>query len=163
MSNNGSEVPLASYPVDEPVINLGRSDHNTCHIRLFDRWCSDIHCKLIFEEGKVRARCHKYCTPAQRGLTPRFVGIPCCSRSEWCSYRWLRRYAIHERGLSYHGATYQWFRMAHLQTAFHIPISAQRPTCKAHGNTSQKVAEIAAHVNDQCRPALDTLCTKNPG
>jgi hypothetical protein len=54
MSNNGSDVPLASYPVDEEVINLGRSDHNTCHIRLIDRWCSDIHCKLIFEEGKVR-------------------------------------------------------------------------------------------------------------
>ncbi|KIM25005.1 hypothetical protein M408DRAFT_26593 [Serendipita vermifera MAFF 305830] len=53
MSNNGSEVPLASYPVDEPIINLGRSDHNSCHIRLFDRWCSDIHCKLIFDEGKA--------------------------------------------------------------------------------------------------------------
>jgi hypothetical protein len=85
MSNNGSEVPLASYPVDEPVINLGRSDHNTCHIRLFDRWCSDIHCKLIFEEGKVRARCHEERPSSQPGLTPTFVGIPCRSRSEWCS------------------------------------------------------------------------------
>lgn len=55
MSNNGSEVPLASYPVDEDVINLGRSDHNTCHIRLIDPRCSDIHCKLIFEDGKVRS------------------------------------------------------------------------------------------------------------
>lgn len=53
MSNNGSEIPLASYPIDEPVINFGRSDHNTCHIRIFDLWCSDIHCKVIFEDGKV--------------------------------------------------------------------------------------------------------------
>ncbi|KAG8787996.1 hypothetical protein FRC19_010002 [Serendipita sp. 401] len=53
MSNNGSEIPIASYPIDEVTINLGRSDHNTCHIRLLDLWCSDVHCKVIFEEGKA--------------------------------------------------------------------------------------------------------------
>ena len=54
MSNTGSEVPLAAYPIDEPVINIGRSSHDTCHIRLFDTWCSDLHCKIVFEDGKVR-------------------------------------------------------------------------------------------------------------
>lgn len=53
MSNSGSEVPLASYPIDEPVINIGRSDQDTCHIRLFDTWCSDLHCKIVFEDGKA--------------------------------------------------------------------------------------------------------------
>ncbi|PVG03976.1 hypothetical protein CPB86DRAFT_779087 [Serendipita vermifera] len=53
MSLTGSEVPLASYPIDEEVIRIGRSDHNTCHIRLFDRSCSDIHCKVVFEDGKA--------------------------------------------------------------------------------------------------------------
>lgn len=53
MSNTGSEVPIASYPIDEEIINLGRNNQSACHIRLFDSWVSDLHCKLIFEEGKV--------------------------------------------------------------------------------------------------------------
>lgn len=54
MSSNGSDVPLASYPIDEDEVVIGRSDHTTCHIRLIDHRVSDVHCTLRFKEGKVR-------------------------------------------------------------------------------------------------------------
>jgi hypothetical protein len=50
MSNTGTEIPIASYPIDESIITIGGQSQ---HIRLYDPWVSDLHCRLVFEEGKV--------------------------------------------------------------------------------------------------------------
>lgn len=43
---------VASYPIDEEEITLGRDP--TCNIRLYYETVSGIHCKLMFRERKVR-------------------------------------------------------------------------------------------------------------
>ena len=44
---------VASYPIDDPEITIGRDQ--SCSIRLYYAAVSALHCKIIFNEGKVSA------------------------------------------------------------------------------------------------------------
>lgn len=43
---------VASYPIDDEEVTFGRD--RTCGVRLYYQWVSPIHCKIVFEERKVR-------------------------------------------------------------------------------------------------------------
>ncbi|KDN33619.1 hypothetical protein RSAG8_13293, partial [Rhizoctonia solani AG-8 WAC10335] len=50
--NRKNNSPAYSYPVDSEQTTFGRNDD--CDIRLLYGWVSGLHCKLFFQNGKVR-------------------------------------------------------------------------------------------------------------
>ncbi len=52
MKRNEPDAVVASYPIDDEVVTFGRDP--TCSVRLYYQWVSTLHCKIIFEERKVR-------------------------------------------------------------------------------------------------------------
>lgn len=53
LSTRQPEKVVTAYPVDEPVVTIGRDAE--CDIRLYYPEVSPVHCKLIFEDRKVNA------------------------------------------------------------------------------------------------------------
>lgn len=47
------EAMVAAYPIDEEEITLGRDP--ACSVRLYYQDVSLVHCKIVFEERKVRS------------------------------------------------------------------------------------------------------------
>lgn len=45
------ETVVASYPIDDPEITIGRDP--SCSIRLYYASVSALHCKIVFNERKV--------------------------------------------------------------------------------------------------------------
>ena len=52
MKRNEPNVSIAAFPVDDEVVTFGRDPD--CSVRLYYAWVSSVHCKIIFEENKVR-------------------------------------------------------------------------------------------------------------
>ncbi|KLO18960.1 hypothetical protein SCHPADRAFT_865893 [Schizopora paradoxa] len=52
MKRTEEDGVVASYPIDDEVVTFGRDP--TCSVRLYYQWVSTLHCKIIFEERKVR-------------------------------------------------------------------------------------------------------------
>ena len=53
LKNKDPDVVIASFPIDEEVVTFGRA--TDCSIRLYYAWVSSLHCRIIFEDKKVRA------------------------------------------------------------------------------------------------------------
>lgn len=54
MKKGGSNVPIAHYPIDDEEITIGRDPN--CSVRLYYDAISKLHCKVTFEDSKVRTR-----------------------------------------------------------------------------------------------------------
>jgi len=54
MKKDGSNIPIAHYPIDDDEITIGRDPN--CSVRLYYDTISRLHCKVTFEDAKVRAR-----------------------------------------------------------------------------------------------------------
>lgn len=52
MKKDGSDIPIAHYPIDDEEVTIGR-DQN-CSVRLYYDTISKLHCKVTFEDAKVR-------------------------------------------------------------------------------------------------------------
>lgn len=71
---------VASYPIDEEEITLGRDPER--NIRLYYETVSGLHCKIIFRERKVSSSnivssVERSCSPSSPGV---FGSIGC----KWC-------------------------------------------------------------------------------
>jgi hypothetical protein len=53
MKKDGSNIPIAHYPIDDEEITIGRDPN--CSVRLYYDTISKLHCKVTFEDSKVRA------------------------------------------------------------------------------------------------------------
>jgi len=54
MKKDDSSIPIAHYPIDEEEVTIGRDPN--CSVRLYYDTISRLHCKVTFEDAKVRAR-----------------------------------------------------------------------------------------------------------
>jgi len=54
MKKDDSNIPIAHYPIDDEEITIGRDPN--CSVRLYYDTISKLHCKVTFEDAKVRAR-----------------------------------------------------------------------------------------------------------
>ena len=52
MKKDGSSIPVAHYPIDDGEITIGRDPN--CSVRLYYDSISKLHCKVTFEDTKVR-------------------------------------------------------------------------------------------------------------
>lgn len=51
MKKDGSNIPIAHYPIDDEEITIGRDPN--CSVRLYYDTISKLHCKVTFEDAKV--------------------------------------------------------------------------------------------------------------
>jgi len=63
MKKDGSNIPIAHYPIDDEEITIGRDPN--CSVRLYYDTISKLHCKVTFEDAKVRGRSVVLGHPAQ--------------------------------------------------------------------------------------------------
>ena len=63
MKKDGSNIPIAHYPIDDEEVTIGRDPN--CSVRLYYDTISKLHCKITFEDAKVRARSMASDHPAQ--------------------------------------------------------------------------------------------------
>ena len=54
MKKDGSNIPIAHYPIDDEEITIGRDP--SCSVRLYYDAISKLHCKVTFEDTKVGTR-----------------------------------------------------------------------------------------------------------
>ena len=54
MKKDGSNIPIAHYPIDDEEVTIGRDPN--CSVRLYYDAISKLHCKITFEDAKVRSR-----------------------------------------------------------------------------------------------------------
>lgn len=52
MKTSDPTVPVAHFPIDEEEITIGRDP--SCSVRLYYETVSRLHCKIVFQERKVR-------------------------------------------------------------------------------------------------------------
>lgn len=52
MKKDKSNIPIAHYPIDDEEITIGRDPN--CSVRLYYDAISKLHCKVTFEDAKVR-------------------------------------------------------------------------------------------------------------
>lgn len=52
MKKDGSNIPIAHYPIDDEEITIGRDPN--CSVRLYYDTINKLHCKVTFEDSKVR-------------------------------------------------------------------------------------------------------------
>lgn len=76
MKKDGSDIPIAHYPIDDEEITIGRDPN--CSVRLYYDTISKFHCKITFEDAKVRARRVALEHPAQT-----ISGVPDRLRNFW--------------------------------------------------------------------------------
>lgn len=73
---------IAAYPLDEDECTFGRN--TDCSIRLYYPEVSSLHCKIIFEDRKVRNPIHSGQTVAKLS-----IGFPPSLWRVWRNCRWV--------------------------------------------------------------------------
>ena len=88
MKKDGSDIPIAHYPIDDEEITIGRDPN--CSVRLYYDTIGKLHCKVTFEDTKVRAWRVVSEYPAKTTS-----GVPDCLRNFWSCCGWIPPFPDH--------------------------------------------------------------------
>ena len=157
MKKDGSNIPVAHYPIDDEEVTIGRDPN--CSVRLYYDTISKLHCKITFEDAKVRVRSMVPDCPAQTAL-----GILDHLRNLWTCGGWFSPFP--DRYRSDNRTTWQQYRDRGSSQTVHLHLSTQRPSNRdssyARTRSKWQEEEDPADVHDRQRDGFYPKAQSRP-